>query len=52
MAQTVYFFIASFNKDLPWAGCDPDWFDGGPHPCENGTVRPEFNVTNAALYYE
>jgi solute carrier family 6 amino acid transporter-like protein 5/7/9/14 len=25
MALTVFYFFASFQKNLPWAHCDPSW---------------------------
>jgi hypothetical protein len=50
IAQTIFYFFASFSKTLPWSVCDKKW--GGNLFFDNGTVNPEMsNSSTAELYY-
>jgi len=48
MAITTFYFIASFNKDLPWKDCNPKWED---YCFKNGTAINKTTIP-AQLYYE
>ncbi|OXA55703.1 Sodium-dependent nutrient amino acid transporter 1 [Folsomia candida] len=53
MAATVFYFCASFQKNLPWDYCQKSW--AGELICnDDGTLNATYNVKNetiASLYY-
>jgi solute carrier family 6 amino acid transporter-like protein 5/7/9/14 len=38
IAITIWYFIASFAKTLPWSECNPEWVESGDLDCDNKTI--------------
>ena len=57
MSVTLYYLIGSFNSELPWSKCLPEWGDTcvDSAKAENATLTLLHNVTNmrssAELYF-
>ncbi len=49
MGMTVYYFIASFQKNLPWANCDETW--AGEGNCINGSTNSNQSVPEMYFLY-
>lgn len=46
VAITIYYFIASFNSELPWGKCDPEWINCvDSTPSDEPAHEPVNNLT-------
>ena len=39
MALTFYYLFASFQSQLPWTVCDPEWCDNNTFPNQTTTLE-------------
>jgi len=49
MSLTIFYFIQSFQKTLPWSECNVDWADEGA--CNETRLSDGFNRTIPEMYY-
>jgi hypothetical protein len=54
IAWAVYYFFASFNKDLPWKGCNNDWNTRCCYPISDPSVISTSNKirSNSPQYFQ
>ena len=44
MALTIYYLFASFQSQLPWTVCDPEWCDNTTAPIVNQSLSESFDA--------
>jgi SNF family Na+-dependent transporter len=49
MSLTIFYFLMSFQKTLPWAECDLAWAD--PGSCNGTKVAAGYNRSVPEMYY-